>query len=249
MKKAVIYIILFISIPIIINYGLLSWRAPGVNGDVGDWIGFFANFLGVIGAVVIALYQLKKQKEHDEKKDIENNRSFVDVHDFRAPMMLIDVKTHENSRIVMTEGYELLKKSLLPREYRKLQVPYFKISHHGSGPFITNCSIKINLSYVINDNKHTDEWDFYLASIEKDVEIFIPLVPLEIPVGVTIDMNVFIFKYVTVKGEKLTLYRDYKDDLEFLRDEHGNNIYMNPLKTVDWIYPNKIVNKKEEESK
>lgn len=243
-KRSVFGIVLFLVTPIVINYALLSWRAPGVNGDEGDWLGFFANFVGVIGAVAIAIFQFRKQRELDRERDIEQNRSYVDIQDFSGPMMLVDVKTHENSRIISTEGYEHLKKALPRTNYKGSEIPYLKISHYGTAPIITRCNIEVEYIYQQNGIRKPDTVNYFLASIEQGVEIYIPLVPVGSDENSTIDMVSLTFEYVTLKGERLKLVRKYNSITETLFGEKNEIIYSEELQAANWIYPNKINNSK-----
>jgi len=63
---------LVIIFPILLNYLIFSWRAPGVNGD---WMDFLGSYLGaIIGVVVVyltAIMQLQAQS-----KESKENRMF-----------------------------------------------------------------------------------------------------------------------------------------------------------------------------
>ncbi|MFD2117275.1 hypothetical protein ACFSTH_13050 [Paenibacillus yanchengensis] len=238
-RNTIIAIISFLVIPVLINYFLLSWRAPRVNGSEGDWLGFLANYIGLIGAVVIAVIQFTKQRESDIKKDIEQNRSYVDIQDFNAKLMLVDTKTHENSRIIMTEGFEsLLMKPVIP-EYENLKISYLKISHYGTAPIIINCNIEVQYNYILDGvQKHKGE-KYSLASIEQGIEVFVPLVPIESTQGMSIEMVSLKFEYSTLKNERLKLIRLYNPTIETLYGEKEEVIYCEELKLVNWIFPNK----------
>lgn len=243
-KKTTIVIGLFLFVPIVFNYAFLSWRAPGVNGEVGDWIGFYANFIGVIGAVAIAIFQFKKQRELDQERDIEQNRSYVDIQDFRGPMMLVNVKTHENSRIISTEGYEYIMTESSPPMYKREKIPYLKISHYGTAPVITRCIISVDYTYQQNGVRKPQNEVYFLATIEQGVEIFLPLVPIGTDLNSSIDMVSLTFEYTSLKGERLKLVRKYNSTTETLFGENNKIIYTEELKTANWIYPNKIINSK-----
>ncbi|MNW41194.1 hypothetical protein D3C74_183240 [compost metagenome] len=243
-NKTVFGIILFLVTPIIINYGLLSWRAPGVNGEVGDWLGFFANFLGVIGAVLIAIYQFIKQRESEQKQDIENNRSYVDIQDFSATLMLIGVNTHVNSRVIKTDGYDELLKSFPPKHYGRIRVGYLKIAHYGIPELIFDCRISLDLSYDRNGIQVKETLDVNIGVIEKGVEIFIPLTLKKMDEGKEIELDTVVLNYSTLKGERLQVYRDYISKKEILYslidDSKKQVIFEYDMKQIGWSYPNKI---------
>ncbi|MBO2943568.1 hypothetical protein JJQ72_06200 [Paenibacillus sp. F411] len=243
-RRITLGICFVLIIPIAINYGLLSWRGPGVHGSTGEWLGFFANFLGVLGAVLIALFQFRKQRELDEQREIENNRSYVDIQEFRATMMLVGVKTHENSRIISTNEFEKLKNKLHTEEYKSYQVPYLKISHYGIAPVITDCHIQLKVSFVMNDSEQIETYDFFVGAMEKDIELFIPLIPPGGKANGTTAVKEYVkFDYVSLRGEQLTLIVDYKSNTEVLytnRDSKQDLIYKSALKSVNWVFPNKI---------
>ncbi|MNI75529.1 hypothetical protein D3C73_1316890 [compost metagenome] len=125
-------------------------------------------------------------------------------------------------------------------------IPYLKISHYGSSPVITDCSILIRFSFEKSGIINNEILELFLGTIEKDIEVFIPLTPLELERKTYIDMESIIFNYTTLKGERLRFVRDYEMEKEHLervslRSDDGF-IYRNSLKTANWIYPNKIDN-------
>ncbi|PAD31444.1 hypothetical protein [Paenibacillus sp. 7523-1] len=236
-------IILILLIPVVINYGLLSWKAPGLNGDTGDWLGFLANFLGLIGAVLIALYQFKKQREIDQEKNIEQNRSYVDIQDFNATLMLKGVTTHENSRVIRTEGYDLLLKEAEIDQYGGIKVGYLKIAHFGIPELIFNCSISIDASICRSGVYDEETLNVNVGVIEKGVEIFIPLQPLRGDQGKEIILEKVIFNYSTLIGERLQIFRDYinrKEVLYSINNDLKTVLFEYDMKQVGWTYPNKI---------
>ncbi|WP_148499982.1 hypothetical protein [Paenibacillus ihumii] len=243
-NKYALFIILLLAAPILINYGLLSWRAPGVQGTSEAWIGFFANFLGLIGAVFIAFYQFRKQKEKEDEQDRVNNRSFVVIHDFNATLMLVGVVTNENSRIILTPWYEILRKTVKKEKYGTTKIPYLKVSHFGNPPIITDCSIKARIRYIEKNDYKIDELDISIGVIERDVEVFIPFTPLEADPGTKIFIEEVTFDYSTLKGERLRITRDFEKNTERLEVLHGKIkgeiIYEHKMKSANWVYPSKI---------
>lgn len=57
-----------------LNYALFSWQAPGVNADESAWLGFFANYVGLISAVCIALYQQYTQRKKDKEDELDQKK-------------------------------------------------------------------------------------------------------------------------------------------------------------------------------
>ncbi|GAS82409.1 hypothetical protein [Paenibacillus amylolyticus] len=242
-NRIIAFSLLILSIPVFINYGLFSWEAPGLNGDSGDWLGFLANFLGLIGAVLIALFQMKEQKDGELVRDIESNRSYIDVQDFTAPLMLKGVVTHENSRIIQTDGYDALVKRFRSNEYKEISVGYLKMAHYGTAELIFDCSFSLSFSYLKNGIKVSDTESVSIGVFEKGIEIFIPLVPEGIDKGVEIELFTVTIDYSTIKGERLQLHRDYvskKETLYSIVNNAKNTIFEYDMKMINWIYPNKI---------
>lgn len=62
-KNIIILYASLLLVPVIINYGLLSWTAPGVSMEANPWLGFLGSFLGLIGAISIALLNNHNQKK------------------------------------------------------------------------------------------------------------------------------------------------------------------------------------------
>ncbi|MFK4171028.1 hypothetical protein ACI2LM_32820 [Paenibacillus lautus] len=243
-RKIITAITVVSGIPIGINYLLLSWRAPGLKGEVGDWLGFFANFLGLIGAVLIALYQLNKQKLNEQEKDVENNRSYVDIQDFNATLMLKGVITHENSRIIKTDGYNELLRRFNTKDYGKVRAGYLKIAHYGNPELIFDCSISLDISFTKKKELVNENLKVNIGVIEKNVEIFIPLTPEGSDSGQEIDLQTVTLNYSTIKGEKLQIYRDYINRKETLysltNDSEKKIVFKYDMKQIGWVYPNKI---------
>ncbi|MBU5673230.1 hypothetical protein [Paenibacillus brevis] len=60
---------LVIIFPIILNYFIFSWRAPGVNGD---WMDFLGGYLGAIIGVVVVYTTVVMQLNAQSKESREN---------------------------------------------------------------------------------------------------------------------------------------------------------------------------------
>ncbi|GIO03003.1 hypothetical protein J5TS2_36710 [Brevibacillus halotolerans] len=226
--------------PAIINYGVLTWRAPGVVGDTSQWLSFLGSYLGLIGAIVIAVYTIQKQKEQTERKEIEDNRSYIVVHDFNAPLKLKNVITNENSRIVETEGYKDLKDRVSSSE--NVPVSYLKISQFGNPELIINCQIHIDCRVDVSFEKY--EINVNLGSFEKGAEIFIPLLPPGLKMGQEVLLDKAVIEYTTLKQERLQLIHDPLNKKETLNLISNNRIdkvlYEFEMNQVEWTYPNRI---------
>lgn len=74
-RKLVIFLSIPVLIPVLINYLLLTWHFPGVQGKEEDWLGFFSNYSGgIIGGIVafiVANHQVKTQMKEQIKNEEE----------------------------------------------------------------------------------------------------------------------------------------------------------------------------------
>ncbi|MEY9980382.1 hypothetical protein [Lysinibacillus sp. RC79] len=239
MNKKIVYAIIMIF-PIIINYGLLSWRAPGVVGDTSAWLGFLGSYLGFIGAVSIALFQNRKQKERDNQQDLENKRSYVVVNDMIAHLKLKKIKTHENSRIIETPAYlDILDE--VGSNYGDYTTTYLNISQYGNSPVIMNC--KIDVEYSGNDNIQK-KLEANIGVLEQGVEVFIPIVPTGAQLGELVEINTIKVNYLTLSGEKMKWEIRHLEDIEyyayFNKDGKETELFRTPINNATWTYPNKL---------
>jgi hypothetical protein len=222
----------------------MTWSAPYVAGDDKTWIGFFGNYLGLLGAIAIAFFTFNKQKEKDELQDRKNNRSYIVLHDFNAPVKLKNVITNENSRIIITIGYRDLL-NLIPKDkYEITNTAFLKLSHFGNPELIFDCHILINIHHEREKEKKY-EIDINIGVIEKGIEIFIPLVPPEIQENEPIILDKVTIEYSTIKNERLVLVRDYNENEKEVLKVKGEDgvdevLYEYDLIGSRWIYPNKI---------
>jgi len=229
--------------PIIINYLLFTWRAPGVVGKLSDWFTFLGSYLGLIGAVYIALFQMKVQKQNEIQREVINNRSYVLLQEFGATLMLVGANTHENSRIIKTKGFEHLLRSTHKEHYKSTKVGYIKISHHGGSEVIYNCEVTIKFNYEHEGQIKNEDMNFNIGAIEKGTEVFIPLFPYGYKRG-KIETKYVSFEYSTLVGERLYLVMDFvskKERLESLSiNSEPEKIYEIEMKETGWVFPNKI---------
>lgn len=240
-RKYSIYVVLLL-VPVIINYVILSWRAPGVNGDANAWLGFFSSYIGLIGAVSIAVYQINKQKQREDQNDREANRSYVLLQDFSAPVKLINVRTHENSRLIETEGYKELLEYVPKDQYEYTSTAYLKISQYGNPEVISDCKI---YTIVGQEDGPDINIDVNLGIIEKGIEVFIPLVPPGVSRGSRyLRLSKVTIEYSTIRNERLNLVHDLieqKDTLKLIESNGDEQVlYEYGLLGVKWIYPNKM---------
>lgn len=71
-RNKILLILLVISVPVLINYLLMTWKAPGVVGDANSWLGFFANYSGGIIGGIVALYVARYQLQQQTLEQIKN---------------------------------------------------------------------------------------------------------------------------------------------------------------------------------
>lgn len=227
-----------ILVPILINYFLLTWHFPGVQGETGEWLGFFANYsggiIGVLGAYFIAVKQTNHQKEIAEKNEIEENRSFILIEEFNSNPDLKNVITHPDSKILVSNDYEQNRKRLNGK-----QIPFYKIRHIGKPELIIDCNIEI----FFDDNKHTSlpSEKFHIHAMEKGVEIFLPVSLAD--KEETAYLRKVQIQYRTLKNE--TILFEY--DLDENRESHKlvregkvvETLFDIELKKGNWILPAK----------
>jgi hypothetical protein len=234
------FLILVFGVPIIINYLLLTWHFPGVQGNYNDWLGFFSNYsggiIGAIGAYFVAIHQIKKQKEIDDVNDTESNRSLIILEEFSARPDLHNVITHSDSKLLRSYGYDEIKEV-----YKDKHIPFYRIKHVGKPELILNCKIEI----VFDDKKHKDKpiEVFNLHALEKGIEVFIPLMLTEnnkasYPKTVKIS-------YLTICKEKILF--EYNIDEKFERHllinekkDKPTELHNITIEKEDWILPAKL---------
>lgn len=249
-RLILVYLIIFLA-PVIINYGFLSWRGPGVNGDLDSWIGFFANYLGLIGAISIAIIQIKDQKERDNSNELQSNRSYIIAQEFAAPFNLKNVITSPNSRLIVNDYYNDAEEFFIAqfesnssnenlRDFLgNITVQFYKFSHSGIPDVIIDCHIKIKVAdsdnvretYIVSSN---------IGTFEKLEEIFIPIVNINYreitPLNVQLD-------YKTIKGEQMRYcynYEQKKEEHMIIVDGKIHLLHSIDVSDSTWIYPNKI---------
>ncbi|KMY32389.1 hypothetical protein ACZ11_09680 [Lysinibacillus xylanilyticus] len=240
-KNIIILYASLLLVPVIINYGLLSWSAPGVSMEANPWLGFLGSFLGLIGAISIALLNNHNQKKSDYEKEMKNNRSFIVLNDFQGPIGLKNVKTHENSRLIRTVGYEELLKIVPKDDYVYTSTSYMKISHYGNSDVILDCNICISSE----DNEGSQLPDIVVNTgvLEKQIELFIPIAQPSIGMGNIINLNKVVVEYSTLMNERLEYIMDFgnlKECHYVINDKKEKEILFEfDVKGSKWTYPNK----------
>lgn len=68
LRAATIWLI--IAVPMLINYLLLTWKAPFVNGDANSWLGFLANYSGGIIGGLVAFFAAKIQMDFQREREM-----------------------------------------------------------------------------------------------------------------------------------------------------------------------------------
>ncbi|TCJ01590.1 hypothetical protein [Cytobacillus praedii] len=230
-------------IPVFINYGLLSWSAPGVYDDPRAWLGFLGSFLGIIGAISIAIMNARNQTLKDEIKEIKAGRSYVILTDFNARADLESVVTHENSRLIETPGYEWMKKQIKIENIKisDINTSFLKISQVGNSKVILNCSI--NIEYKGKEKKIFPELKINIGAIEQDIEVFVPIVPENIDLGKEVSLVKVIVEYITLMGEKMKYTLDYdslKESHSVVDNKKETILIESEFSISKWTYPNKL---------
>lgn len=243
MKKNLILLYgLLLLVPVIINYGLLTWTAPGVSVYPNPWLGFLGSYLGIIGAISIALMNNNNQKKRDEEQDKKNHRSYISLQDFLGPLGLNTIKTNENSRLILTEGYNDLKNEVSKDQYIETKLIYFKISQFGDSKVILNC--KIAISYEEYNGTQPLDTIVNTGVLEQGIELFVPALPINSKLGEKINLKKVIVEYSTLRNEKMRLVHNYEISKEYqsVLDINGkeHKLFEFDIVGASWTYPNKL---------
>lgn len=240
------------GVPIVLNYALLSWRAPGLNADENAWLGFFANYVGLISAVCIALYQQYNQRKKDkevehrqrlkeEEQERKTNRSYLVLHDFRSNPRLNNIATPENSRLIETKGYQwLIEKLKTDGGLDQFTTSFIKLSHYGNPEVIFNCKVEIKMQY----SKGKGDFKVDIGVFEKGIEVFIPVVPIGTIKREEIEISEVKVTYTTIKDETMEYVHDLikrKDSCRVFYGNHDELLFEFQLDSSSWIYPNKLI--------
>lgn len=263
-KQKLKTMIAVILVPIIINYGIMSWRAPGVYN--GDWLAFFANYcgalIGVFGAYFIAQKQMKtqwkqvqEQRKLDEEQFYINNRSYIYYQEMHGmPVKLKGVKANNDIRIIMTEDYKQWTDKMSEEKLSRTTVSFYKLCHRGSPEIIFDCKVRITLKNPIANNSPI-ELTTNIGAMDKNEEIYIPLYSLQLDEVYTNSgtkhMNLCIeplemeVKYRTVVNEEIIFKYDVINQKEIYYKVDPVSKQMKEVLNYDvnkstWIYPNKI---------
>jgi len=236
MLQILLVVIVIVIAPIILHYSLFTWSAHGVNGD---WLSFFGNYLGLIGAFTVAIMQFSKQKQREDQRDRETNRSYIVAHYFTGPLNLKGIKTHENSRIISTPLYEKrLELNKLKSNASNFNCLFYKFSHYGSLDIILNCNFIIEIK--TNDLDKTHVIEGYVGIVEKGIEIYIPI----IVESESIFIQSIKVEYNTLKGERILYSYDATTMIEshaiVCKDKPNRVITRDSTISSDWYYPNKF---------
>ncbi|WP_142345133.1 hypothetical protein [Bacillus pseudomycoides] len=238
--KWIIAIIIFT--PIAVNFSLMG-TTPITFGD--DWQGFFGDYLGaIIGGIVaffIAYYQIEKQRQENEERDLENNRSYINAEDYYAPIGLEGTKHREFSKILNTENYQSYISSRSHTSLKNTHITYYKISHNGLPDIILDCKITVDLSE--EEGKNPSQIVAYVGVFEKTIDIFVPLVKKEKEKEKEkeIYINQLCVEYTTLKGERILYKLDIKNKKEshyLLKNGDIVPLFHFSLESSNWIYPN-----------
>lgn len=230
---------MIIASPVLINYLLLTWRAWRVNGGTDAWIGFFGSYLGLIGAVGVALFQFKTQRDKEIQQDKVNNRSFISAHDFSAPVDLRRVVTHENSRLIETQQYTEFKDWMEQTNPNyKGAIAYYKISQFGAPDIIMDCKI---VAVIVPKGKAPIRIETHVGIVEKGIEIFLPVTMKVIS---DIEVHELIIDYRTIRDEKMRYYSNPQTKIEkhlVIKPDGSEEVIMkNESRQATWIYPKKL---------
>jgi hypothetical protein len=249
MKKIYWLYLGLLSVPILINYLLLTWHMPGVKTEANPWLAFLGSYFGVLGAITIAVYNNKIQKDKDRKnekvqkdKDRSNElkryRSFVVMTEFTAHADLKNIKTHENSRIIETEAYQDL---VLFNDSTKAVTSFLKLSQYGNSPIIMDCKLEIRLTNKRTKKEHI--LNMNIGPIEKDIEVYCPIIPEDTEFGDEVNISYIEISYVTLVNEKMKYVIDHtisKEYYSFINDKlQETELFSQAITSSKWSYPNK----------
>jgi hypothetical protein len=231
-------------LPIIINYGLLTWRMPGVITESNPWLAFLGSYLGFIGAISIALMNTNNQQKRNDQIDKESRRSFVVVNDFTAPLTLHNVSTHENSRLIETENYTTFLENNKDNK-KDINITFLKLAHFGNSEVILDCHIEVDYKVDTSQKTQNVHINVNIGIVEKGIEIFIPLIIPEIQEGDNFLIDVIKIEYKTLMNEKLRYVINHENNTEYysIINKDGKPTPLFELDNTSgstWIYPQKL---------
>ncbi|SDZ79199.1 hypothetical protein SAMN05421743_101217 [Thalassobacillus cyri] len=225
--------------PFVVNL-LLSFSTPITFGS--NWESFFGSYIGsIIGgltAFFIAYYQIEKQKNSANNKELKENRSYIIVEEFTAPVDLSNTKHKEFSKLVLNEYYEEFKSNYSKAELKSISIPYYKINHRGIPEIILDCSVECELSED-EGYKQTYKIEAHIGIFEKDIDVFIPIVKGKAEKVYVKSVKV---NYSTIKGEKMQYFLDIdkkeEKHITFLENNKKETIFNFKINSSNWILPN-----------
>lgn len=234
---------IILAIPVILNYTIFSWGAKGVQGNLSDWFSFLGNYLGLIGAVSIALLQMRRQKDRDIEQDIESKRSYVVAHNFEANLKLDRVKTHQDSRILETEAYKkLLHRHPLTND---VKTSFLRLVQYGNSPVILDCKISVDTKYADNTVHKLRE---NIGVMEHGVEFFVPVVPPHAKLNEDISVELIVIEYKTLINEALKFVINHETNKEYYcsvdKDGIEHTLFEQEISKSSWTFPNKTEKRK-----
>jgi len=234
-------IILVASAPILINYLLFTWRAPGLVGESSDWFVFLGSYLGFIGAISIALAQFKKEKESELEKQKINKRGYIVAQEINAGVPLQIIDPNKGARVIKTQNYNkfinALKSNNNPRSLNNYR--YMRINLHGCD-LILGCEVIAEFTVEnLSGEKYKEELKSFVGLIEKGAEVYLPIFPFNDETGIEYSINSLKFTYTTIENESLILVKDYeknKETLSIKLNGKETKIYKTDYKPVEWHY-------------
>ncbi|WP_431811403.1 hypothetical protein [Lysinibacillus sp. FW12] len=195
----------------------------------GGVLSMFGGAFGAFGAYSVAKYQMDKEKELYEEREIINARPIISCMEFKGPAKLRNIAMNKNARILATHFYD-----------SNVTTPvfnFYEIKALGNNKGIYDCKVKVLL-----DNIHKEHAviEGYLGIIENDTEVFIPLPHVQegnVLVSSTISVEL---EFETEKNEKMRYHYnvDNKSEKYFLlKGEKEILIKEIKLKNSEWILP------------
>lgn len=254
MRNFFIAAALLILAPIIINYGLLTWHMPGVHVENNPWLSFLGGYIAIFSAWSLSSYQYnrqrkdeeikeKKQKEKDDLKDKQNNRSYFAFQDINVPGGIGNVTTHSDSRFINTKGYKWVNERFIRNTELDYSVPYLRFKQYGKNDFVIDAVLKID--WFVENSDIKEKINIQLGIIDKQVEIFVPVAVEGMEKKDRIHVNLIMLEYTTLRGERMVLKysgNTYEEECLVLHDDGSEEcLYRYNAFESEYFVPGKTI--------
>lgn len=263
MRILIVAVALFVLIPPIINYGLLTWHMPGVQVASNPWLSFLGSYMAIFSAWSLSMYQYNRQRKDDvlkekiqkEKEDLrdrQDNRSFITFETVSVMNDIHEINANVNSKVIASEAYSLYAKRINRTKQSGTSVPpmtYIKFCQYGKNDLVLDCSIEVEW-YLENKPEQVQAETFSVGTFEKGIEIYLPCILRDMNINDVPILNKIQFNYSTLRSERMNFVFDTNNNTEACNviNNQGENeiIYSYESSESHWLLPWKapVVTKK-----